>query len=368
MKRLLYEIMELIKATIKDVRDFFRSEKAYALLLLISLITFIVCVIMLEPYEAPASPALAKFKQVETLQQTAGEEKILSLIEIDRTAKFFTYLFHYGIVLLFFAGIALNIKVFLRIRRKREIIQPLFTTTTVWDMRDVAKFFIMLFAFMLTMSLFARYVALLMGQDQPDTSYVVVHGSIIDLGALFLILHYAIWQHKSSVREIGLRIGTFWKDVKLGLLAYSWLLPLFFVLVILVGVIAKVFNYEPPPHALIDVLIVADKRNPFIVFYSIFLACALGPFVEELFFRGFLYDAIRKRWGMPSAIILTSGFFAYVHESLFAFVPIFFLGVILAYLREKRGSLIPSITMHIIHNSVLLTYFFIIKRAVIDNM
>ncbi len=360
--------VNVFRTAIRNVLDFFREEKGYALLLAFSVLTFIICVLFLEPYEQTASPALAKFKQVETLQKEAGEDKILALIEQNQTAKVLTYLFHYGIVIFFIVGIVLNIHVLLQVRRKRTLVQPIITTTTAWDLRDVVKFFIVLFAFILAMSLLARYGSLLLGKTQPDTNFVVIHGSIIDLGALFLILYYAIWQYKVSVREIGLYLGAFWKDVKLGLAVYNWLLPIFFLLVIAVSLVAKLFSYEPPPHALIDVLILEDKHNPFIVFYAIFLACALGPFVEELFFRGFLYDAIRKQWGSFFAILITSGLFAYVHESWFAFVPIFFLGMVLAYLREKRGSLIPSITMHIVHNSVLLAYFFILKRAVIDNM
>jgi membrane protease YdiL (CAAX protease family) len=38
------------------------------------------------------------------------------------------------------------------------------------------------------------------------------------------------------------------------------------------------------------------------------------------------------------------------------------LGLGLGYLYEKRGTLLPSIVLHIIHNGVFIAYFFLAKR------
>ena len=56
-------------------------------------------------------------------------------------------------------------------------------------------------------------------------------------------------------------------------------------------------------------------------------------------------------------------FFAFIHQNLFAFFPIFVLGLGLAYLYEKRGTLVPSIALHIVHNGVFIGYFFLVKEV-----
>ena len=59
---------------------------------------------------------------------------------------------------------------------------------------------------------------------------------------------------------------------------------------------------------------------------------------------------------------LSAAFFASIHHSGFVFWPIFVLGIALAYLYEKRRSLIASITLHVVHNTLFIAYFFLVKQ------
>ena len=94
------------------------------------------------------------------------------------------------------------------------------------------------------------------------------------------------------------------------------------------------------------------------------LACFLGPIVEEIFFRGFLYPGMRKYIGVSGAMVITATLFAGVHENLFSFIPIFFLGIVLAFIFEKRRSLAACISLHVIHNSAFILYFFLLRGPV----
>jgi membrane protease YdiL (CAAX protease family) len=62
-------------------------------------------------------------------------------------------------------------------------------------------------------------------------------------------------------------------------------------------------------------------------------SCVFGPIVEELFFRGFLYNFYKKK-GILTAIILSSTFFSIVHYDLYRIMIIFIMGVFLALLYE----------------------------------
>jgi membrane protease YdiL (CAAX protease family) len=146
-----------------------------------------------------------------------------------------------------------------------------------------------------------------------------------------------------------------------GISTYLAILPLLFALLALVVYVAGRFAYEPPQHPLVNIFLQEKNVSNSMVWISLLLACVIGPAVEEVFFRGFFYMAIRKYWGTGWAAVLSAGLFAAVHENLFSFIPIFFLGMVLCYLYERRKSLISCITLHILHNSAFIMYFFLMK-------
>lgn len=82
------------------------------------------------------------------------------------------------------------------------------------------------------------------------------------------------------------------------------------------------------------------------------------PFYEEVFFRGFLYDSLDRKWGAKAALIISSFLFAIVHGITF-FVPLLFLSFALGWLRMKTGNLRMSFILHAANNStsVLAGYF-----------
>ena len=90
-----------------------------------------------------------------------------------------------------------------------------------------------------------------------------------------------------------------------------------------------------------------------VLLFGVFMGI-VGPFFEEVLFRGFLYQALRKRTGVLWGIVLTSVIFAVLHVHWIALFPIFLLGVILNLLFEKTGSILPGVVMHMTHNMVML--------------
>jgi len=93
------------------------------------------------------------------------------------------------------------------------------------------------------------------------------------------------------------------------------------------------------------------NRNPQWVL-AFFAVVIVAPIAEEMFFRGFLYQALRRWRGVGQGIALSALIFALAHVSLLIIPSIFALGVILAYLFEKRGSLAATIAAHMTYNLV----------------
>ena len=85
------------------------------------------------------------------------------------------------------------------------------------------------------------------------------------------------------------------------------------------------------------------------------LVFAVLPAVgEELAFRGFILTGLRKRYRMRPAVFLCSFMNALFHMNVFAFVPIFAVGLVLGLLTLRSRSVVPAILFHVLTKSTLL--------------
>lgn len=78
----------------------------------------------------------------------------------------------------------------------------------------------------------------------------------------------------------------------------------------------------------------------------------LAPVCEELFFRGFLYRALRLRMGMWLAALVDGAVFGLVHGYLIIVPVLAFLGFVFCIVYEYTGSIFPTIAMHSLNNLV----------------
>ena len=86
------------------------------------------------------------------------------------------------------------------------------------------------------------------------------------------------------------------------------------------------------------------------------LVIVLAPVVEELFFRGFFYRALRSRLSWVVAALVDGLVFGLVHFTGYdtlSILPVFvFLGFVFCWVVERTGSLYPSIAMHALNNAI----------------
>lgn len=90
---------------------------------------------------------------------------------------------------------------------------------------------------------------------------------------------------------------------------------------------------------------------------------ALVPVAEEAFFRGVLFGYLRERLGSVPGILLSALIFAMLHQILTAFIPIVLIGILLAFLYDRFGSIWPSIIVHMTINLLGLVSFFAARSA-----
>lgn len=95
------------------------------------------------------------------------------------------------------------------------------------------------------------------------------------------------------------------------------------------------------------------------IFILVFLAVVLAPIVEEIIFRGCIYRFLKSQTTMLSAQILSGAFFAFMHGNTLSFLPLVIVGLLLARVYEKTGSIAVAIWFHAFFNAFSLSMLFI---------
>lgn len=86
------------------------------------------------------------------------------------------------------------------------------------------------------------------------------------------------------------------------------------------------------------------------IYTDIIYAICIAPILEEIVFRGVLMTYLKK-YGIQTAIIVSSLFFGISHYNIYMIIPAFFIGIVLAYVSYKY-SIKYSILLHILLNIV----------------
>lgn len=76
----------------------------------------------------------------------------------------------------------------------------------------------------------------------------------------------------------------------------------------------------------------------------------IAPIAEELIFRGLIYNRAKAYFGHIYAVILSSLIFAFYHGNAVQFIYALVIGLMMAYIYEKFGSLKAPIIFHICCN------------------
>jgi uncharacterized protein len=112
---------------------------------------------------------------------------------------------------------------------------------------------------------------------------------------------------------------------------------------------------EPEPQAAERAIAMVD---PWLVVVSVVI---LAPLAEEVFFRGVVFNAWLREGGRRWAFIGSSVLFALIHISLVALVPIFLLGLALAWIYQRTGNLLAPIAMHATVNGISVAFAFLVR-------
>ena len=110
--------------------------------------------------------------------------------------------------------------------------------------------------------------------------------------------------------------------------------------------------------------IFAELTSPW---WLLLAGIVVAPIVEELFFRGFVYAGLAQRYSWRKAALISSALFALIHLQPLAFVPIFVLGYIFAYLYQRSGSIWPAVLMHVTTNALGLGAAYLLSKITLPG-
>jgi len=187
---------------------------------------------------------------------------------------------------------------------------------------------------------------------QGRTSAAVTVAAIVLQGVLFLAIAagFSIVKYKARIGDLGLRRPSFPRAYAYALKA--WVVA--FGVVFLYSFVVTQFEIsflKPPDTA--DELI--DNTGGFAIAWV--LAGLWAPLTEEVFFRGFVLPGLVHKYGVGIGVVMASGVFALAHVqpgTVGAVVPTLALGVALAMVYVRSGSVLPGIFIHALHNTVAI--------------
>lgn len=94
----------------------------------------------------------------------------------------------------------------------------------------------------------------------------------------------------------------------------------------------------------------------------------LGPIIEELMFRGIIYNELKSKYSNMKSILITTIFFAIIHINIIQILYALIIGFILIFVYEKYNNIKAPIILHMASN-ITTTLFLplLIKNNLIIN-
>ena len=164
-----------------------------------------------------------------------------------------------------------------------------------------------------------------------------------------VIAGYLLWTvprlARRSWADLGLRAPT-WRDVAGGFIGAA----VMFLVVAGSAAAIQALSGREQEQAAVKILRSLHDPGTLVLFAA--FAIVFAPFVEELAFRGFLFNALLRRTGTVVAALVSGLLFGAAHGELFAIVPLGLGGMVLALTYYRTGCLWSSMIAHATFNSI----------------
>jgi hypothetical protein len=168
--------------------------------------------------------------------------------------------------------------------------------------------------------------------------------------------------HRAHFPALGLTSRRPWRDLAYGLGAGVGLYAFIILIVapLLLFLASLLFGDVAPPDQ--ARLLLPPRPDAFEATVAAVGAIVGAPLGEELFFRGLLYRSLRRRFRFSVSAMVSAAAFGLVHLPPLVIPLMFVVGMVLAYVVERRGSLVASIAAHMAFNAIGITSILTLLR------
>lgn len=103
------------------------------------------------------------------------------------------------------------------------------------------------------------------------------------------------------------------------------------------------------------------KSSRLAVYLTVVFATFTAPLVEEVVYRGLLYSAFQRRFGVTTSVVIVTMLFTAVHIPQYSFestpdpaplITLFALSLTLTLVRARTENLLPCIVLHTVFNGI----------------
>lgn len=209
----------------------------------------------------------------------------------------------------------------------------------------------------------------------PNDLFISMLSTIVAFFCSLIVLFWArirglSWKQIRS--DIGWNTGDgFVKEFMMGFVGYAMMLPILGVgilLTLFLFLIQNLGSGESDPFSgssggAHPIIVDIANGGLSVRILLVVLAAIAAPIIEETMFRGVLYRQLRTtshRMGIAISIIIsvliTSFLFAAIHPQGWVAIPALMgIAIGMNFMREWRGSLIPSMMVHGLSNGIVIT-------------
>ena len=221
---------------------------------------------------------------------------------------------------------------------------------TRFEFRDFIK------VFALSILLYAGFTLLFIYFPGADEFLESVHPTVsfmLTYLIQFVILFFPLWifvieKYGASFKDFGfqkIKIGKLLKNV-IGFYL------LYFLIASTLSILLSTSGLQLPGYEAQESYIPLFGDDALGFISAFLLIIGVAPFLEEFFFRGFVYKVLSKTWSIPVGSLITAGLFALIHFQIQSFFPIFILGLFLNVVYQRTQSLWAPIAFHALNNSL----------------
>jgi membrane protease YdiL (CAAX protease family) len=315
-------------------------------------------IVMAASWFAPRAPrsadTLSESGRLQTTQKIEALGKRLAEDDSARPAMVMVSLILTGLILI---GSIWGTVWMGSIRRGERWMDRFGDPRLLWGAGEIFKALVLLFFLDLVLSTTLGYALGFLGNGSMNIALMT--GSLLRSVLILMFLYRIAKRGGGGWTDLGWCLNRFWTQTRWGLAGYLAMIPVYMFILGVLMLVLSLLKMESPVQAPVQILY-TESNTAALWAFALFMG-VLGPWFEEILFRGFLYPVLRARAGVWTGVLATSILFAALHGHGIAFAPILVLGLALNLLYERSGSVIPGAVLHMTHNCAMLAVTFWIK-------